>query len=157
MAAASRAANSANRKEKGQSMVEFALVLPLFLIVMFIIADFGVGFSRWLVITNAAREGARLGTVGTELSEVQDRTAATSNGLLQLSDVTVNYQDFDGNGYPADSGDAVVVATEYDYDMITPLGAFLDLAFGSITLSSCSDMRLETDVAGADSLGGPGC
>ncbi|MEX0801405.1 MAG: TadE/TadG family type IV pilus assembly protein [Dehalococcoidia bacterium] len=146
-----------NRKEKGQSMVEFALVLPLFLVVMFIIADFGVGFSRWLVITNAAREGARMGTVGAAAAEVQDRTAATSNGLLTVSDITVNYQDFNGNGYPADLGDAVVVSTEYDYDLITPLGRFLNIAFGGITLSSCSDMRLELKIDDADGLGGPGC
>lgn len=157
MAAASRTDRRANRREKGQSMVEFALVLPLFLIVMFIIADFGVGFSRWLVIVNSAREGARIGTVGTDLSDVQQRTVSTSNGLLTLSDVDVNYQDFDGNGYPADQGDAVIVNAEYDYNLITPLGSFLNLAFGSISLSSCADMRLELDVSGADGLGGPGC
>ncbi len=34
-------------------MVEFALLLPLFLIVIFIAVDFGVGLSRYIVITNA--------------------------------------------------------------------------------------------------------
>ena len=128
-------------------MVEFALVLPLFLVVMFIIADFGVGFSRWLVITNATREGARLGTVGTPMQEVKERTASTSNGLLDSGDVAVSYQDFENDG--VGPGDAVVVSTDYEYNLITPLGKFLDLAFGSITLSSCSDMRLELDVEGA--------
>ena len=37
-----------------------------------------------------------------------------------------------------------------------PLGKFLDLTFGSITLSSCADMRLELDVDGAVG-GGSGC
>ena len=148
-------------------MVEFALVLPLFLIVMFIIADFGVGFSRWLVITNSTREGARYGVAGAPASaecgqatvdgRVECRTIKTANGLLDSTNVSVNFQDFGGDVYPADAGDAVVVNAEYDYGLITPLGQFLSLAFGSITLSSCSDMRLELAVEDAGGLGGSGC
>lgn len=136
-----------SRREKGQSIVEFALVLPLFLIVMFIIADFGVGFSRWLVITNAAREGARFGTVGESAADIRGRTSATSSGLLDPSDIDVGYSDFDGDG--VGPGDAVVVNASYEYTLITPLGRFLDLAFGSLTLSACSDMRIEQEVDGA--------
>jgi Flp pilus assembly protein TadG len=135
------------RKEKGQSIVEFALVLPLFLIVMFIIADFGVGFSRWLVVTNAAREGARFGTVGSTAAEIRDRTSATSSGLLDPSDIDVGYMDFEGDG--VGPGDAVVVDASYEYTLITPLGRFLDLAFGSLTLSACADMRIEQEIDGA--------
>ncbi len=135
-------------------MVEFALVLPLFLVVMFIIADFGVGFSRWLVLTNSTREGAREGTVGTPVAEIQARTAATSNGLLDPGDVVVTYEDFDGDG--VGQGDAVAVSADYEYNLITPLGRLLDLAFGSITLSSCTDMRLELEPESASS-GGSGC
>jgi hypothetical protein len=142
------AANRTGRKrEKGQSMVEFAMVLPLFLIVMFIIVDFGVGFSRWLVITNAAREGARFGTVGATVPEIEDRVASTSAGLLDSGDVTIEYADFDDG--VVGPGDAVVVTTEYDYGFITPLGRILDLAFGSLTLTACSDMRIEQEVSGA--------
>lgn len=135
-------------------MVEFALVLPLFLVVMFIIADFGVGFSRWLVLTNSTREGAREGTVGASITEIQQRTASTSNGLLDAGDVVVTYQDFENDG--VGQGDAVAVSADYEYNLITPLGKFLHLAFGSITLSSCSDMRLELDAEGAVG-GGSGC
>jgi Flp pilus assembly protein TadG len=49
--------------ERGQSLVEFALVLtPLFLILLGII-QFGFVFNTYVTITNAAREGARVGTV----------------------------------------------------------------------------------------------
>lgn len=49
--------------ERGQSLVEFALVLmPLFLILLGII-QFGFVFNSYVTITNAAREGARIGTV----------------------------------------------------------------------------------------------
>jgi Flp pilus assembly protein TadG len=46
--------------EKGAELVEFAIVLPLLLLVLFGIIDFGMLFHRYQVVTNAAREGARV-------------------------------------------------------------------------------------------------
>ena len=46
--------------DKGAELVEFALVLPLLLLVMFGIMDFGLLFQRYEAVTNAAREGARI-------------------------------------------------------------------------------------------------
>ena len=48
------------RQEDGAQLVEFALVLPLLLFVVLGIAEFGIIFQRYEVVTNAAREGARL-------------------------------------------------------------------------------------------------
>jgi hypothetical protein len=122
---------------------------------MFIIVDFGVGFSRWLVVTNAAREGARFATVGASPAEVEDRTMATSHGLLDSGDVVVGYADFEGDG--VGPGDAVQVNADYEYDLITPIGQILQFGFGSLTLASCSDMRVEVEVAGASDTGASGC
>ena len=46
--------------EDGAQLVEFALVLPLLLLIMLGIAEFGFVFQRYEVLTNAAREGARV-------------------------------------------------------------------------------------------------
>ena len=51
------------QRERGQGMVEFVLVLPIFLLLVFAIIDFGMGFHAWLTVTNSAREGARIGAV----------------------------------------------------------------------------------------------
>jgi len=48
--------------ERGAALVELALVLPLLLVVIAGIVDFGFAFQRFEVVANAAREGARLGT-----------------------------------------------------------------------------------------------
>ena len=48
------------RSEDGAQLVEFALVLPLLLLVVLGIAEFGFIFQRYEVVTNAAREGARM-------------------------------------------------------------------------------------------------
>ena len=147
---------SSKRRQTGQAMVEFALLLPLFLGVIFIIVDFGVGISRWVILTNSTREGARLGAVGASITDITDKVTSTSNDLLDPADVTVYYVDKDNNGDVGDRGDSVIVESNYEYGLITPLKGLLGLAFDSIDFHSCTDMRLELPVSGAGG-GGPGC
>ena len=52
------------RNKKGQSVVEFALVLPILLLLMLGMIEFGFVFHEYLVITYAAREGARSAALG---------------------------------------------------------------------------------------------
>jgi len=47
------------KKEKGQAMVETALVLPLFLLILCGIIDYGWIFSNQLMLNNSSRDGAR--------------------------------------------------------------------------------------------------
>ena len=123
-------------------MVEIALVLPLHLIELFMVVDFGVGLTRWIAITNAAREGARLGAVGADVGEICQKAVDTSDGILSGGDVDVGFSDVDGSG-GIDPGDSVVVDVHYEYDFISPLGHFLSGAVDSLSLSASSDMRLE--------------
>jgi len=51
------------RYQSGTSIVEMAIVLPLLLMLVFGIGEFGVAFTRWNSLTNAVREGARMGVV----------------------------------------------------------------------------------------------
>ena len=46
--------------EGGNALIEFAIVLPLMLLILFGMIDFGLFFQRYQVVTNAAREGARI-------------------------------------------------------------------------------------------------
>jgi Flp pilus assembly protein TadG len=70
--------SATSRLERGQSLVEFSLVLiPLFLIILGII-QFGFIFNTYVTMTNAAREGARSGTIyiyDQSLSKSQNDTA----------------------------------------------------------------------------------
>jgi hypothetical protein len=136
-------------------MVEFALLLPIFLVVLFLIIDFGVGISRWVIVTNSTREGARIGAVGASIGDIRDKVAITSNGLLDATDVTVRYVG-DGDG-KAERGESVVVESDYEYGLITPLSAFTSITFDTLTFHSCTDMRLELPVSGANDSGGDVC
>ena len=52
------------KRIKGQTMVEFALALPLLLLLIFGIIEFGLIFAAWLTIENAARQAARYAASG---------------------------------------------------------------------------------------------
>jgi Flp pilus assembly pilin Flp len=54
----------AHRNEDGAAAVEFALLLPLIVLLLFGIIEFGLAFNTRIQATNAAREGARMAIVG---------------------------------------------------------------------------------------------
>jgi Flp pilus assembly protein TadG len=130
------------RSDAGQSLVEFALVVPIFLILVFAIVDFGMGFHALITVTNSAREGARIGAIGADGMTIESRVRNTADTLEQgrLSVTVTNAQ-----GQP---GESVVVDVDYEYDFITPLATLIDFVGGdaigsSLTLSSTADMRME--------------
>ena len=127
--------------EKGQNLVEFAMVVPIFLILVFSIVDFGMGFHAWITVTNAAREGARIGAVGADSATIEARVVDTAGDLVgdDLAVTVVNAQ-----GAP---GDSVSVDVQYDYELITPLSNLLGIFGGGlgspITFHSEAEMRIE--------------
>lgn len=129
--------------EKGQNLVEFAMVLPIFLILVFAIVDFGMGFHAWITVSNAAREGARIGAVGADEATIEARVVDTASSLAE-DDLNITV----GNAVPdGEPGEAVTVDVEYDYELITPLSNLLSLFGGGlgseITFQSEAEMRIE--------------
>lgn len=60
---------SRRKRSRGQALTEFALILPIFVIVLFAIIDFGRYVFTANSLSNAAREGARVGSVGNRPTE----------------------------------------------------------------------------------------
>ena len=133
------------KREDGQSLVEFALVIPIFLLVLFSIVDFGMAFHAWITVTNSAREGARIGSVHAPAATIEQRVRDTATSLEQANlDVSVTNAD-DQGGQP---GESVVVDVSYSYSLITPLADLLNMISGgtipsTLSLDSLADMRLE--------------
>ena len=130
------------RGERGQSLVEFALIVPIFLLLLFAIVDFGMGFHAYITVTNSAREGARLGSVRADAAAVQQRVRDTADTLDQAN-LTVSVTNAQG-----EPGESVVVDVDYDYELITPLAGVLQFITGNtigptLNFSSTADMRLE--------------
>ena len=60
--------------ERGAELIEFAIVLPVMLLIVMGIVDFGFMFQRYVVLTNAAMEGARVAVLpGYQTADVQAR------------------------------------------------------------------------------------
>jgi Flp pilus assembly protein TadG len=57
------------KKERGQTMVEFAFVLPIFAVLLFGIVQFGLAFNNYVTLTDAVRAGARKAAVSRNLSD----------------------------------------------------------------------------------------
>jgi hypothetical protein len=109
--------NSFLRKRKGQAIVEAALVLPIILLILTGIIDFGLLFNNYVIITNASREGARLAAVGYSDPEVK----AVINGLLNSLDQTKVTTDISPSRFHREKGDEVTVTVGYDYNFFTPI------------------------------------
>lgn len=122
---------------KGQALVETALVLPIILLILLGIIDFGLMFNNYLMVGNASREGARTAAVGatdSEITALVDDVAAT----LDASKITVTITP---SQVSRKKGDEVVVTVDYDYNMITPIISLI--IPGPLHLSSRSVMRVE--------------
>lgn len=68
-------------RERGAAAVEMAIVLPLLLLILGGLVDFGRLYYTQLVLTNAAREGARTVTTGSTWSQAQTRVSQASGTL----------------------------------------------------------------------------
>jgi Flp pilus assembly protein TadG len=80
-------------RERGAVAIEMAIVLPLLLLILGGIVDLGRAFSIHVVLTNAAREGARAGvvlTTGTPNAAIKARAEAAANSLSTATAV-VNF------------------------------------------------------------------
>jgi Flp pilus assembly protein TadG len=128
--------------ERGQNLVEFALIVPFFLLLVFAIVDFGMGFHAYITITNSAREGARLGAVGGTAGEIETKVRSTADSLDD-DKMTVTVVNAEG-----DPGEEVEVQVEYDYDLITPLSSLMGMVSGgslgpTLEFDSTSKFRIE--------------
>ncbi len=129
--------------DRGAAAVEFALVLPLLLLLVFGIIDFGRALNTQITLTEAAREGARLESVGQPVGTVITETQAAATGLNPVT-VTITSNCPDGAGPTANA----VVRANYSFSFITPVGAIAALFGGNlggpIAMSATGVMPCET-------------
>jgi Flp pilus assembly protein TadG len=99
-------------KARGQGLVEFALVLPLFLLLVFGIMDLGLAVFSYNSITNAAREGARLAIVNQDATKVTTRATSQAR-VAGAPTVTVAYYQANADGTPDTTRTCPVGASTY--------------------------------------------
>lgn len=112
---------------RGQAMVEFALILPIFVLLLVGLFDVGRAVYAYHTVNNAAREAGRLAIVDQFEDHVQAEAVAAASGLgIQDDDVTVVFEEADGTACPDVGTPAVVrcvavVTVPYEYRAATPI------------------------------------
>ena len=141
-----RRSPSSGRKarDRGSVAVEFALVVPALLLIVFGLIDFGRALNAQISLTGAARDGARLAALGYSNAAVQNRVAAAAPSLSGVT-VTVTQSCPPGAGPAADAQ----VDVSYSFSFITPIGAVFNFVGGSglgapIVLTAQGVMPCET-------------
>jgi len=129
--------------EAGQALVEIAIALPILLALLVGIFEFARAYNVQQVITNAAREGARLGVLpGDREDEARTRTA----DRLADGHITANV-DYVCSDNPCTTGDEVTVTVSlpYTFRFIGPVLSLFSSGVdpGTITLRSEATMRKE--------------
>jgi Flp pilus assembly protein TadG len=133
--------------ESGQAIIELAFALPLLLVIVMGIFDFGLMFQRFEVVTNAAREGARVGVLpsySTADAKARAQQYLTSGGLT--SSATINAAVAPVSfGSPLKTVNQITVTVQYvhNYVFIGPILNLFGGSLGSVTLQGVSTMRVE--------------
>ena len=142
------------RESRGAAAVEFALLVPIFLVIVFGVVDFGLMLYSKTVITNAAREGARRASLSGDLDATILATTTAIGSLPGAAPSVVSTcltgakppVTCTGWGTPnvaAPSGGTVKVTVAYTYSWLTPIKNFVPGLSGSTSLSSNSTMVVE--------------
>lgn len=128
-------------RERGQALVEFALILPIMLLLICALVDFGRAYYTWLMVTNAAREGARVGATQQPESAINARILDSIDGL-DASSLTIAVTNAQGP-----RGEPVDVDLTYNFEFVTPIGNLMALVGGSSlaepNIEGHASMRLE--------------
>lgn len=124
------------KDKRGQSVVEFALILPILLLFILGMVEFGRFYNAWLMVSHASREGARLASLGGTTIQVEERVD------IVMADFDTNRITVVINPSGAKSrGDMVTVTVNYDIDPMTPMiGA---ITGGTLHLDAYTVMRVE--------------
>lgn len=121
------------KSEKGQSLVEFALVLPLLVLLLFGIIDFARVFHVYLTMDHAGREAARAASIGNDVSEIKNTAVNDAASIGLTADKVV----ISGT---RNSGTDVTIIITYPINFLTPI---IGEIVGSITLKDTTTMRVE--------------
>ncbi len=125
------------QSQKGVALIEFAFILPVFLLLLFGIVTFSVALYNKTVLTTATREGARAGIVFVANQEDDEKEAiATATAQAYISDNLISFG--------PDISPVVTSSINGDILTVTATGAYTGiLVMSDINISAQTSMRLE--------------
>jgi Flp pilus assembly protein TadG len=136
------------RGESGQSVVEFAMVVPLLCTLVLVFVDFGKSMNYWIDLTHVANQIARqaavnspdLTTLGSECAQLETGELRTGSSSVDPAVISVTYPS------GATAGNVVTVQVSTKYKFIPFIGT-------TWTIKGSASMRLEHDATAVPSSG----
>jgi Flp pilus assembly protein TadG len=123
------------RSQRGQTMVEFAMVLPILALLLFGVIQFGITFNNYVTLTDAVRAASRKAAVS---RQSPTRDADIQNALYDsASDLDTSKLPYTVNS-TWQHADPVTVCATYPYDI-----NLLGMVVASGNLKSCTKERVE--------------
>lgn len=122
-----RSQRRSQNRDRGQTLVEFALILPVFVLVMLGVLDLGRAVFAYHTINNSAREAVRVAIVNQNTTVITDEAISQGVGLgLTASDVDITFLDGSyGDTAPCNIaprfGCVAEIEVSYDYTAVTPI------------------------------------
>ena len=137
--------------ETGTALLETALTLPLLLTVCVGIFEFGRAYQTWQVLTNAAREGARLAVLpspaaGSVEARVQDYMRSGQLSNVGAATVAVNRNATVSIGAGTATASVVTVSYPFQFVVLQPVVRLLvngSTVGAPVTLTASAEMRNE--------------
>ncbi len=142
------------RRTLGQSLTEFALILPVILLVLFGVFDFGRAVYAYNAVSNAAREGGRTAIVNQTPTDVRARAIAQATALginaasvscppAGASGVCVEFKNagLTATCSPVALGCVAVITVKYS---MTPLTPIIGSIIGSVPITSTTKQAIES-------------
>ena len=125
-------------RERGAAAVEFALIAPLFFILLFAIIDFGALLQNKISLSNAARVGARYGSLSaSNATSSQTKAVSAATGMTSCPSPSASAS------YSGGSPNEITMTVSCTYTAITPLGHFLSGLVLPSSLSATTKMVVE--------------
>jgi len=134
----------AKSSRSGQALVEFALVVPLLLVLVLGVVEFGRAWNAYQVITDAAREATRTAVVDNKVTEDSVKAVVKQALARAAMDPTSASTTIDLTGFGGPRGDPTTVHVSYLYEFtfLRPLIGWTG-AQARVTLKTAFTMRNE--------------
>jgi Flp pilus assembly protein TadG len=136
-----------NQSERGAALIEAAVTIPMLLLVAVGIFEFGRAYQTWQVLTNAAREGARVAILAGTTQDQVKATVVNYMTIGQLADASPDQVSVDQNvTLGATTGSQVTISYPFQFIVLNPVARLVDrtsTAGTPITMSAVAVMRNE--------------
>jgi hypothetical protein len=159
--------------ERGQGIVEFAVIFPIFVMLIFVMIDGGLLMGNFGRVNHGVDEGARYAATGASTDEIIERVSDQSGGLIDETttrqcpaasqeEICVEYYPGPNGERIGEVGSRVKVSAHYHYYLITPIGTMAGgMATDHFSMDPCAIATLERpaqlDANDETSGGEPAC